>query len=45
MGDYTEWESGNKVFISNLKSFEFPSTGAKVLFKCRPPIAKEIGTD
>ncbi|MBN2121906.1 hypothetical protein JW721_02525 [Candidatus Micrarchaeota archaeon] len=45
MGEYREWETGNKVIISNLKTFEFPSTGAKVLFKTRPPIAKELGTD
>ncbi len=45
MGEYREWESGNIVMISSLKTFEFPSTGAKVLFKCRPPIAKELGTD
>jgi|GEM_PF-518663 len=45
MGEYTEWESGNKVIISSLKTFEFPSTGAKVLFKSRPPLAKELNTD
>jgi hypothetical protein len=45
MGEYREWETGNKVMISSLKTFEFPSTGAKVLFKARPPIAKEMGTD
>ncbi len=45
MGEYSEWQTGNKVVISNLKTFEFPSTGAKVLFKVRPPIAKEITTD
>ncbi|MBD3389501.1 hypothetical protein GF415_00925 [Candidatus Micrarchaeota archaeon] len=45
MGEYLEWETGNRVNISNLKTFEFPSTGAKVLFKARPPIAKEMGTD
>jgi len=45
MGEYREWESGNKVVVSSLKTFEFPSTGAKVLFKCRPPIAKELNTD
>ena len=45
MGEYRECENGNKVVISSLKTFEFPSTGAKVLFKVRPPVAKEIGTD
>ncbi|MCP4646213.1 MAG: hypothetical protein GY852_00570 [bacterium] len=45
MGEYKEWETGNKVMISSLKTFEFPSTGAKVLFKARPPIAKDMGTD
>ena len=45
MGEYKEWKTGNKVVISNLKAFEFPPTGAKVLFKVRPPIAKGIGTD
>ncbi len=45
MGEYKEWESGNTVVISSLKTFEFPATGAKVLFKCRPPIAKNLNTD
>lgn len=45
MGEYNEWQTGNRVVISNLKTFEFPSTGAKVLFKVRPPIAKELETD
>ncbi|MEO0249346.1 MAG: hypothetical protein ABIN58_07315 [candidate division WOR-3 bacterium] len=45
MGEYKEWGSGNKVIISILKNFEFPPTGAKVLFKVRPPVAKEIDTD
>lgn len=45
MGEYNEWQTGNKVIISSLKTFEFPPTGAKVLFKCRPPVAKEISTD
>lgn len=45
MGEYVEWQTGNKVVISSLKTFEFPPTGAKVLFKVRPPLAKEISTD
>ena len=45
MGEYYEWQTGNKVMISSLKTFEFPPTGAKVLFKVRPPLAKEIRTD
>lgn len=45
MGEYNEWQTGNKVMISSLKTFEFPPTGAKVLFKSRPPVAKEISTD
>ena len=45
MGEYTEWQTGNKVSISSLRTFEFPPTGAKVLFKARPPLAREISTD
>lgn len=45
MGEYVEWQTGNRVVISSLKIFEFPPTGAKVLFKVRPPVAKEISTD
>ncbi len=45
MGDYKDLKSGNIVSIENIKEFSFPSTGAKILLKCRPSIAKEISTD
>lgn len=45
MGEYISWKTGQKVEISNLKEFQFPPTGDKVLLKSRPPIAREIKTD
>lgn len=44
MADYKDMKTGNAVTISGDK-FAFPSTGAKILIKARPPIAKELTTD
>lgn len=43
MADYKDLKSG--VVVSSGDKFTFPSTGAKVLVKARPPIAKEVKTD
>lgn len=43
--EYKDWKTGEKVNITNMKEFKFPPTGAKVLVKARPPIAKESSTD
>lgn len=45
MGDYKDVKSGNVVSVENAKEFAFPATGAKILLKCRPSIAKEMSTD
>ena len=45
MSEYKDWKSKKPVEIKNLKNFEFPSTGAKMLLKARPPISKECSTD
>ena len=43
MGEYKDLKTGAKVSTGD--KFNFPSTGAKVLIKTRPPIAKEVKTD
>ncbi len=45
MAEYKDWKSKKDVEIKDLKNFEFPTTGAKILLKSRPPIAKECNTD
>lgn len=45
MGDYKDAKTGTVVSIEGIKEFLFPASGAKLLLKCRPPIAKEIKTD
>ncbi|MCK4319250.1 hypothetical protein KAW38_01625 [Candidatus Micrarchaeota archaeon] len=45
MSEYIEFESKKRITITKLKNFEFPSSGAKILFKARPPVAKEVSTD
>jgi hypothetical protein len=45
MGEYKDLKSGALVTIADEKNFQFPSSGAKMLLKSRPPIAKECGTD
>lgn len=44
MGEYKDQKSGVVVGVAGEK-FAFPSTGAKILLKGRPPIAKEVNTD
>lgn len=43
MGEYKEQKSGANVTTG--EKFAFPTTGAKILLKSRPPIAKEVKTD
>ncbi len=45
MPEYKEYKTGEVVKMNVDKNFTFPSTGAKILLKTRPPIAKEVGTD
>jgi len=44
MGEYKDLKTGTEVTVTKDK-FSFPSTGAKILLKGRPPIAKEVSTD
>jgi hypothetical protein len=44
MGEYKDLKTGAAVAVTKDK-FSFPSTGAKILLKGRPPIAKEVSTD
>ncbi|MFH1785729.1 MAG: hypothetical protein ABH842_04845 [Candidatus Micrarchaeota archaeon] len=43
MGEYKDQKSG--VSVSTGEKFAFPTSGAKILLKARPPIAKEVNTD
>ena len=45
MAEYKDQTTGEDVKVSTEKGFKFPSTGAKILLKKRPPIAKEVDTD
>ncbi|MEM3422390.1 MAG: hypothetical protein QXF35_03645 [Candidatus Bilamarchaeaceae archaeon] len=45
MPEYKDQKTGEVVKISIEKGFKFPATGAKVLLKSRPPVAKEVSTD
>lgn len=45
MAEYKVWRTNEKVEIVDAKNFQFPSSGAKILLKERPPIAKTIDTD
>lgn len=44
MGEYRDPKTGDSVELAGEK-FVFPATGAKILLKARPPIAKEVKTD
>jgi hypothetical protein len=43
MSDYKDQKSGAAVVTGD--KFAFPTSGAKILLKTRPPIAKEVTTD
>ncbi|HSB47509.1 MAG TPA: hypothetical protein VLD37_05830 [Candidatus Bilamarchaeum sp.] len=43
MSDYMDQKSGASVTTGD--KFAFPTSGAKILLKSRPPIAKEVSTD
>ena len=43
-GDYKDQKTGVNVTLTGEK-FAFPTSGAKILLKQRPPIAKEISSD
>jgi len=45
MAEYKDLKTGSIVEVTDEKNFAFPSTGAKMLLKTRPPIAKDVGTD
>ncbi len=44
MGDYKDPKTGALMAVTGEK-FVFPTSGARLLLKTRPPVAKEIGTD
>ncbi|HIH22677.1 MAG: hypothetical protein AABW86_06160 [Candidatus Micrarchaeota archaeon] len=45
MGEYISWKTGEKIDIANMKDFQFPPTGDKMLLKARPPVALDMKTD
>ena len=45
MGQYKDLKTGTVVTVADEKNFVFPTTGAKMLLKVRPPISKEAKTD
>ena len=45
MAEFKDLKTGNLITLSDDKGFDFPATGAKMLLKARPPIAKECKTD
>ena len=44
MAEYKDLKTGTLVEVTGEK-FAFPNTGAKILLKTTPPIARECGTD
>ena len=44
MAEYKDPKTGASVELSGEK-FAFPSSGAKILLKARPPVAKEVSSD
>ena len=42
---YKDWISGEIIEIKDMKNYKFPFSGATVLYKIRPPVAKEVSTD
>jgi len=45
MSEYKDLKTGTAVSVGGKEKFAFPTTGAKILLKGRPPIAKEVSTD
>ncbi len=45
MIEYKDLKTGSSVTASDEKRFIFPNTGAKILVKLRPSVAKEINVD
>jgi hypothetical protein len=44
MSEYKDLKTGAPVNVSGGK-FNFPTSGAKILLKSRPPVAKEVSSD
>jgi len=45
MEEYKDFKTGAPVQGGKDKAFAFPASGAKILLKSRPPIAKDVTTD
>jgi hypothetical protein len=44
MGEYKDMKTGAPVTLTGDK-FNFPTSGAKILLKSRPPVATEVSSD
>jgi hypothetical protein len=45
MEEYKDLKTGAPVSVGKDNKLPLPSTGAKMLLKSRPPVAKEVPTD
>lgn len=45
MVDYVDFKTGIPISVDSSGKFNFPTTGANMLLKPRPPIAKEVTAD
>jgi hypothetical protein len=45
MPNYKVWLSGERIEIKDVKNYALALSGAKILLKERPPVAKEVSTD
>ena len=45
MPNYKVWLTGEKIEIKDFKAYALALSGAKILIKERPPVAKEVTTD
>ena len=45
MAEYKDLKSKGIVVSDEKAAFNFPATGAKMLLKSRPPLAKDVKTD
>ena len=45
MPAYRIWPTGERIEIDNLKEYNLPFSGAKVILKEKQPVAREVSTD
>lgn len=45
MPSYRIWPTGERIEIEELKEYNLPFSGAKVILKEKAPVAREVSTD